>query len=139
MKGSYLFLLLLLLIAYGDSEDGASKSTKPRIRIRRPTVRATTTNTNTNTNKLLNSFTRTRQQKPAAEADQATAGSIRTVARLKKPSGLTSTTKSSEGNSEMKIVCYYTNWSQYRPKVGKFLPEDIPADLCTHVIFAFGE
>ncbi len=37
-----------------------------------------------------------------------------------------------------KIVCYYTNWSQYRVKVGKFLPEDIPADLCTHIIFAFG-
>lgn len=37
-----------------------------------------------------------------------------------------------------KIVCYYTNWSQYRVKIGKFLPEDIPADLCTHVIFAFG-
>lgn len=38
----------------------------------------------------------------------------------------------------MKIVCYYTNWSQYRVKIGKFLPEDIPADLCTHIIFAFG-
>jgi chitinase len=37
-----------------------------------------------------------------------------------------------------KIVCYYTNWSQYRTKIGKFLPEDIPADLCTHIIFAFG-
>lgn len=37
-----------------------------------------------------------------------------------------------------KIVCYYTNWSQYRVKLGKFLPEDIPADLCTHIIFAFG-
>jgi chitinase len=37
-----------------------------------------------------------------------------------------------------KIVCYYTNWSQYRVKIGKFLPEDIPADLCTHIIFAFG-
>jgi chitinase len=37
-----------------------------------------------------------------------------------------------------KVVCYYTNWSQYRPKIGKFLPEDIDADLCTHVIFAFG-
>lgn len=23
-------------------------------------------------------------------------------------------------------------------KIGKFLPEDIPADLCTHLIFAFG-
>lgn len=37
-----------------------------------------------------------------------------------------------------KVVCYYTNWSQYRPKVGKFIPEDIPADLCTHIIYAFG-
>lgn len=36
------------------------------------------------------------------------------------------------------LVCYYTNWSQYRTKIGKFLPEDIQPDLCTHVIFAFG-
>lgn len=28
--------------------------------------------------------------------------------------------------------------SQYRPKVGKFVPEDIQPDLCTHIIFAFG-
>ena len=37
-----------------------------------------------------------------------------------------------------KLVCYYTNWSQYRPKKGKFLPEDIDPYLCTHVLFAFG-
>jgi len=37
-----------------------------------------------------------------------------------------------------KVVCYYTNWSQYRPKIGKYLPEDLDAHLCTHVIFAFG-
>lgn len=37
-----------------------------------------------------------------------------------------------------KVVCYYTNWSQYRVKIGKFTPEDILPDLCTHLIFAFG-
>lgn len=46
-----------------------------------------------------------------------------------------STTKDDSG---YKIVCYYTNWSQYRTKIGKFMPEDIDPDLCTHVIFAFG-
>lgn len=38
----------------------------------------------------------------------------------------------------LQVVCYYTNWSQYRTKHGKFLPEDIEPDLCTHIIFAFG-
>ncbi len=37
-----------------------------------------------------------------------------------------------------KVVCYYTNWSQYRPKIGKYLPENLDPHLCTHVIFAFG-
>lgn len=45
---------------------------------------------------------------------------------------------SSKKDIDYKVVCYYTNWSQYRVKAGKFLPEDIPADLCTHIIFAFG-
>ncbi|XP_017755457.1 PREDICTED: probable chitinase 3 [Eufriesea mexicana] len=43
------------------------------------------------------------------------------------------------GKSEdYKLVCYYTNWSQYRTKIGKFMPEDIQPDLCTHIVFAFG-
>lgn len=37
-----------------------------------------------------------------------------------------------------RLVCYYTNWSQYRPKEGKFVPEDIDPFLCTHIIFSFG-
>jgi len=47
--------------------------------------------------------------------------------------------KLSAPNSDgYKVVCYYTNWSQYRQKIGKFLPENIDPHLCTHIIFAFG-
>lgn len=36
-----------------------------------------------------------------------------------------------------KVVCYFTNWSWYRKENGKFLPEHIVADLCTHIVYAF--
>ena len=38
---------------------------------------------------------------------------------------------------EKKIFCYYNSFAQSRPSVGKFLPEDIDPELCTHIIFAF--
>ncbi|XP_013400006.1 chitinase-3-like protein 1 [Lingula anatina] len=37
-----------------------------------------------------------------------------------------------------KVVCYYTNWSQYRLENG-FFPENINPDLCTHILFAFAQ
>lgn len=46
--------------------------------------------------------------------------------------------KLSNVKTNKKLVCYYTNWSQYRPKEGKFLPENIDLHICTHVIFSFG-
>ena len=38
---------------------------------------------------------------------------------------------------EYKMVCYFTNWAMYRPGIGKFTPEHINPDLCTHIVYGF--
>ncbi|CAF4743829.1 unnamed protein product, partial [Rotaria sp. Silwood2] len=35
------------------------------------------------------------------------------------------------------IICYYTNWSQYRDGSARFYPENVDINLCTHIIDAF--
>lgn len=39
--------------------------------------------------------------------------------------------------SAYKLVCYYTNWSQYREGEGRCLPDAISRFLCTHIIYSF--
>ncbi|XP_039233394.1 mucin-5AC isoform X2 [Drosophila yakuba] len=43
-----------------------------------------------------------------------------------------------EASSEGRVVCYYTNWSVYRPGTAKFNPQNINPYLCTHLVYAFG-
>jgi len=53
------------------------------------------------------------------------------------------TTKSTQPNNNVPVdryrkVCYYTNWAQYRrTPEGKYFPENLDPNLCTHVIYAF--
>ena len=45
--------------------------------------------------------------------------------------------KEMEEGAEYKVVCYFTNWAWYRPGQAKFQPEDIRAELCTHIVYGF--
>lgn len=40
-------------------------------------------------------------------------------------------------SDDYKVVCYFTNWAWYRQSGGKYLPEDVDTDLCTHIVYGF--
>ena len=38
---------------------------------------------------------------------------------------------------DFSVMCYMTNWAHHRGGIGKFVPEDIEPNICTHIIYAF--
>ncbi|CAH1391338.1 unnamed protein product [Nezara viridula] len=121
---SRLFCLLLLCALLTETYSESSTNTVRR-RLRRPSgasrVRDQETSASVNRFKVRNRISQ---------------NSTPVISRKSSNEG--SSTSSKDSKDGYKVVCYYTNWSQYRPKIGKFLPEDIDPDLCTHIIFAFG-
>jgi hypothetical protein len=45
--------------------------------------------------------------------------------------------KSGKLKKDFKVICFTTNWSFYRKGDGKFVPENLNYDLCSHVIYTF--
>ena len=35
------------------------------------------------------------------------------------------------------VICYFSNWANYRSGDGQFVPENLDASLCSHVFYAY--
>lgn len=60
-----------------------------------------------------------------------------TTTRKPRPPPPTNIVPVEQDDGKFKVVCYFTNWAWYRPNEGKFLPENIDENLCTHIVYGF--
>lgn len=74
------------------------------------------------------SSTSTTTSRPSKPANPPVISSFQTIAVPDKVEPL-------NGNSM--LVCYFTNWAWYRPGIGKYLPDHIDPNLCTHIVYGF--
>lgn len=60
-----------------------------------------------------------------------------TTTRKPRPPPPTDAVPTQPDDGKFKVVCYFTNWAWYRPGEGKYLPENIDENLCTHIVYGF--
>ena len=127
----------------GNSVNVRSRLTRPnKNRINSESVSSSSSSGGGGSSSEVTSTTSTtvkpaRSRRPSPLRKSSTSGILSSKNSFSSNSGSSSSGRNGT-DKDYKIVCYYTNWSQYRPKIGKYLPENAEADLCTHIIFAFG-
>jgi chitinase len=128
----------------GNSVNVRSRLTRPnKNRINSESVSSSSSSSGGSSSEVTSTTSTTvkpaRSRRPSPLRKSSTSGILSSKNSFSSSSGLSSASSGRNGtDKDYKIVCYYTNWSQYRPKIGKYLPENTEADLCTHIIFAFG-